>query len=181
MKNLTGKLFKTCAFASAAVPSIAFAGTPIVIVGPVGASGGAQVPTMTSSLLIALAVLLAVVAIRFLKQKGLQQKVMSLLVLGSGLVVGAVGVQDSLATSVTVSVESSACTGSTVPLDPSRGDGFDSSAELFNQCSSASIQVIAYQGYPCPPEQLIDQGAGPGAVIAAGDSALLSYCPSVPD
>ena len=177
--NLSRKVSAALAFAIAAMPSIALAGTPTVVVGPVAAAAGAAaVPTMTGSLLIALGALLAVVAVRFLRQKGLQQKVMSLLVLGSGLIIGGLGVQETQATSVTVSVESSACSGSTVSINPGRGDGFDSSAQLFNDCESASIQVKSYEGYPCTTEQLIDQGAGPGAVVAAGANALLSYCPS---
>jgi hypothetical protein len=180
MKNFCVKASaSSVAVAIAAMPSIALAGSPMVIVGPVGAAAGATaVPTMGGTLLIALGAVLAVVAFRFLKQKGLQQKVMSLLILGSGLVIGGFGVKETQATSVTVSVESSVCSGATVSLLPDRGDGYDPSAQLFNDCESASIQVKSYEGYPCPAEDLVNQGAGPGDVIAAGDSALLSYCPS---
>ncbi|TGD74877.1 hypothetical protein E4634_06705 [Mangrovimicrobium sediminis] len=183
MKKQHRGLVASVAGAFLAMPSIVFAGSaaPMVVVGPVATAGAGAtaVPTMSASLMIALGLLLAVVALRFLRQKGVAQKMLSLVVLGSGVAIGGLGVQETRATSVTVSVESSACSGATESINPSRGDGYDPTAQLFNFCESASIQVIAYEDYPCPPEAMIHQGAAPGDIIAAGDDALLSYCPSI--
>lgn len=187
MIELNRKCVFSLALGAALLPSAALAGTPspIVVVGPPGGAGAASaanaVPALSNGLLLALAVLLAVVAIRFVRQKGVQQKVMSLLLLGGGLILGTLGVQDTKATNVTVSVESSACTGATVSISPSRGDGFSDSGEFYNSCAEASVMIVSYQGYPCSAGAMIHTDLPPGTVVPAGASNLtLSYCPLPP-
>ena len=78
---------------------LALAGTSVTI-GPVDAASVA-VPTMSSSLMIGLGLLLAIIALRALKQYGGAAKVLCLAIFGGGLVVGGIGIMNIMLVTVT--------------------------------------------------------------------------------
>lgn len=156
----------------ALLPASALAGSPVVIVTGTGPS----IPTMSQNLAIAMGVLLAVVGLRFLKQKGGAQKMLSLLLLGGGLTLSGVGIDKTQATDAGFSDGSTACGGgqeSQSIRDPFGG------GTLFNSCSATSLLVVGYSGYPCPPEEQITANADVGDVIPAGGTGTLNRCPAV--
>ena len=147
MPNLT-KFFKiTSTFAFTALSPIVFAQTPTISYAPTssllpGGSGASviAVPTMTDGLLIALGMLLAVIAIRALKGQMVHQKILSILLLGGGLLIGGLGVERSFATQVPVVPVADECeVGGTATLESAgRSDN-----EFTNGCDVA-MTITAY-------------------------------------
>ncbi len=155
-------------------PASALAGTtpPVVVVAGAGAPG---IPTMSTNLMIALGVLLAVVALRFLQQRGNAQKFLSLLLLGGGLTLGGLGIDQTRATDAGFSDGSTACGGgqeSQNIRDPFGG------GTLFNSCSETNLVVVAYLNYPCSSAEQIKVDADVGDIITAGGSGTLNRCPA---
>ncbi len=144
--------------------------------GPPGGGGGvtAAVPAMSTALMIAMGLLLAVIALRFLKQKGATQKVLSIAFLSGGLVLAGLGVDQATATTTASIPEvSDLCSGATELVSGGRsGQG---GGQLMNGCDSATLEVKSYQ-LNCPPEAQLVTDAGVGAQIAPGLTVTLNQC-----
>ena len=110
------------------------------------ASPHAAVPTLGNALLITLGVVLALIALYTLRRRQ-GQKLLSVLLLGGGLVLGGVGVDRSVANGYyivsTVEVSDTDCAGNTEPYDM-----FAQSARLDNLCPHP-IRVISCNDLPC--------------------------------
>lgn len=160
------------AVAIALLPTSVLAGTPVVVV----MGSGPTIPTMSQNMMIALGVLLAVIGLRFLQQKGGAQKMLSLLLLGGGLTLGGFAVEKTQATDAGFSDGGTACGGgqeSQSIRDPIGG------GLLFNSCSATDLVVVAYNGYPCSASEQIKANADVGDTIRVGESGTLNRCPAV--
>lgn len=138
----------------------------------VGAVGSTAVPTMSDGLMIGLGLLLAMIALRALKQYGGTARMMCLAVFGGGLAISAIGVDNSMATYSGVSSESSACDGGTETIVTGRP--YDANY-LQNHCAGA-IQVKSYD-LPCPASVQIKSGGDVGTIIAPEETVELNICP----
>lgn len=156
-------------------PKLAFAGGASVIV-DLAAVNAEFVPTMSHNLVIAMALLLAVIGFRFLRQRDARQKLLSVLLLGGGVLLGGFGVERSLAiTAPTVPPDDPACAGGTTSLDTLSGPFIG--VVIFNGCTSTALRVEGYRNMPCLPGEQIVKDAGIGAIIPPGGSATTNYCP----
>ncbi|TDG14026.1 hypothetical protein E2F43_11090 [Seongchinamella unica] len=153
-------------------------GSTGVILGPPGAAPGAvaAVPAMGTSAMIALGLLMAVIALRFLQQKGMTQKVLSVTLLGGGLALTGLGVDNATATTTAVvPTESSLCAGGQELFHDQRsGIG---GGTLENQCASATLEVLGYR-LNCPPEVQVVTDADVGTQIPPGATVTMNACPN---
>ncbi|QFU74853.1 hypothetical protein EY643_03890 [Halioglobus maricola] len=95
------------------------------------------VPVMDSVLLVAVGLLLMVVAIRFLRNSKATQKIMSIALLGTGLLLGGVGADRTVAALYTDVPIAPNCEGADIVLD-----GFEPS-QVVNDCDTAQdIETI---------------------------------------
>lgn len=149
-------------------------GVTSVVVGPLGASASAPIPTLTDNLLIALGLLLAVVAVRVLRSQRSTQKFLSLVLLGSGLLIGAIGVDRSIAGVAGVVAMGDVCTQAgpidynpNAPISLQNGCTVDieirsfSSTECILDTESAACtvgQVLAPEGICNPLPQCEGEG-----------------------
>ncbi len=159
------------------LPSLAMAGGPGVII-DLGPTGAADVPVFSGPLLIALALLMVIVALRFLRLRD-AQRMLSIAVLGAGLVIGAFGVERTVAIDIItpeVPPDDPACSGATISLN-TNSSGY-SGLPIANNCVSTDLKVLGYQNLPCPPPVQIKTDADVGDIIPAGGSATMNYCPS---
>jgi len=153
-------------------------GTGIILGPPASGPGSAvttAIPAMGTPAMIALGVLLAVVAFRFLRQKGIAQKVLSIALLGGGLVMTGLGVDKATATTAAgVPAESDLCSGGQGLVSDFRsGMG---GAQLTNNCLETTLEVISYQ-LNCPAEVQIVADAGVGTQIPPNATVTMNSCP----
>lgn len=160
--------------AIALIPVAAVAGPPPVVV--VGGSA-VGIPTLTPTMTIALGLLLIVVGMRFLKQHGGAQKVLSLLLMGGGLALGLVAVERPQASSFGFFEGSTACNGGQQSIGP--GSAF-ADIDLENGCNATNLTIVAYDNYPCTAAEQIKSDADIGDTIRPGEFGRLNRCP-VPD
>jgi len=148
-------------------------GTATVVVGPLATS----VPTLSGILLIVLGMLLAVIAFRTLPNNEGAQRLLSILVLGGGLIISGVGVDRTLAVPDTLPASGGVCTQAG-PL-PSYYPYVD--IRLQNDCGN-SIQIIDFRDDDCPIG--LDEDAANckrGQVLTSGSScSFLPKCAGQP-
>ena len=118
-------------------------GATNVVVGPLGASVSTPVPTLTDNLLIVLGLLLAVVAVRVLRSQRSAQKFLSIVLLGSGLLIGAIGVDRSIASVLGVVAMGDVCTQAG-PIDYNP----DAPISLQNGCT-VDIEIKSFSSSEC--------------------------------
>ncbi|MFK7977115.1 MAG: hypothetical protein AB8C02_13355 [Halioglobus sp.] len=159
--------------ALALLPAAAMAGPPPVVV---VSGSGISIPTMTQNMSIALGLLLVVVGLRFLKQYGAAQKVLSVLLVGGGLALGALSVERPHASAFGVFDGGDACNGG--PQSLNVGNAFAITG-FENGCAATDITIVAYNNYPCLAADQVKDDADVGDVISAGDTATLNRCPAV--
>lgn len=164
-------------------PSLASAGVPSasVIVGPPSATAAAAaaavvaVPTLTDSLLVVLGLLLIVVAVRTLQSQRGAHKLLSVLVLGGGLVVGGVGVERAVA-SITVTASGDVCTADgSIPYDPG----------VYSSLGNGCPNIIEIKEFMEPEETscVLDYdsaGCAVGDQLAAKDGETIDFCGPLP-
>jgi hypothetical protein len=136
----------------------------------------AAVPTMSSSLMIGLGLLLAIIALRALKQYGGTAKLLCLITFGGGLAVGGIGVERSLATQSSTSFLGNVCEGGSATVDDVRENGEPST--IFNDCDSTTFEIISYHLH-CPPGVQIKANGDVGTTHAPGSTAILNTCPGL--
>ena len=161
------------ALALLALAPVSHAGTPGgVILGPASATA---VPTLSPAILIALGVVLAVIALRVLRNNGGAQKIVSIALLGSGVLLGGFGVERTLATSAATLADADCDTATiTVNLQNLRGI---SSAEntVSNQCGR-DLRIVEYTFSCSPPDIFRDNGAPVGTIIPDGAEQRVGFC-----
>jgi len=178
MTNRYGMIKATTATLFGLLPSLAFAGSPTVTLGPFAGASVTPVPALSDGLLIALGVVLAVVALRTIRQKLVYQKVLSVVLLGCGLVIGGMGVERTVATTTTpILPESDLCSGATGDVNLNRGE--TNPTLIQNTCESQVLEVLSYSGMSCTPEQQITIDADVGDTLEPGQTVTLNYCPSL--
>jgi hypothetical protein len=157
--------------------SLAQAGLPgIVTVGPLALAEEANsVPALSGNLLIVLGLLLAVIAVRTLRSNRRAQKLLSILVLGGGLIISGIGVDRTLAVSPTVFATGAVCNADG-PISYSPLVDFT----LQNNCSN-SIEIKNFSA-SCPfGLNTVDAGCQKGQVLTAGSAcSFLPICNSAP-
>lgn len=144
-----------------------------VTVGPLATS---PVPSMSGYLLIVLGLLLAVIAFRTLRNNPGAHKLLGVLVLGGGLVIGGVGVDQALASPTNVIAEGEACTS-----DNAIGysANFQHNRGLQNSCNNP-IEIKGFSSSDCDLDEA-NANCKQGQVLAEGE--ICSYLPKcfVPD
>lgn len=163
-----------CAIVStiALLPGAVMAGPPPVVV---VSGSGIGIPTLTQNMTIALGVLLAVVGLRFIKQYGGAQKVLSVLLVGGGVVLTALSIERPHASVFGFFDGSDACNGEQQSL--STVNPF-ATIVMENGCSATDLTIVAYNNYPCTSGDQVKVDADVGEVIPAGDTATLNRCPA---
>ncbi|EED36025.1 hypothetical protein NOR51B_1973 [Luminiphilus syltensis NOR5-1B] len=124
---------------------------------------------MSSGVLIALGIVLAVVAIRVLKHSAINQRIAGAVVLGGGLLAVGLGVQDTLATGTFLNVSGNSCS-STSTINVMSSTILEEGNSIENQCS-IDIEIKSYDFTCTPPSVFVDDGAPVGTIIAAGATA----------
>tara|TARA_R110001599_G_scaffold3596_4_gene19838 strand:- start:20065 stop:20634 length:570 start_codon:yes stop_codon:yes gene_type:complete len=161
------------ALALLALAPVSHAGTPGgVILGPASATA---VPTLTPSTLIALGVVLAVIALRVLRQNGGAQKIVSIALLGSGALLGGFGVERTLATSAATLADAT-CETATINVSFGNLRGFNSSENTVNNQCGRDLQVVEYTFTCGQMGTFNDNGAPVGTVIPDGAEQSMGYC-----
>ena len=128
------------------------------------------VPTTPDVLLIVLALLLVVIAVRALQSAGGIQKLLSLAVLGGGLILGGMGVENTIATVevLTIPDEGMSCEGG-------ESNGYwayhDGSTQVTNNCED-DLTIDSATSEGCLPEEIVI----PSATIEAGATVVAPYC-----
>lgn len=178
MTRISPPVLRTAALGLAFLSPAALAGTQsgIVTYLPSSLLGAATaVPTMSGNILIALGLIMAVIALRFLGGRA-QQKALSLTILGAGLAIGGLGVQETLATS-SIYVSNDECnTGGSQPIiELGRYSYFT------NQCDVPVTLVSTVLN--CPNGYAPAPGAANGTELAPqgqeGSQVQLAYCQPV--
>lgn len=150
--------------------SLAQAGGPIAFVNftPVAAN---PVPALSGYLLIALGLLLSVIAVRTLRNNEGAQKILSIMVLGGGLIISGVGADRTLAGfENTVTIEGGDCAASG-DIQYNLQDG---NTNLQNSCSN-SIEITDFETPFCTLDEESAECKVNG-VLLAGDSCSLPLC-----
>jgi hypothetical protein len=157
------------------VSSLAQAGSPgIVTVGPL-AEKATSVPALSGNLLIVLGLLLAVIAVRTLRNNRGAQKLLSILVLGGGLIISGIGVDRTLAVSPTVFATGAVCNADGPISYSPAGD-----VTLQNNCSN-SIEIKSFSASCSFGLNTVDAGCQKGQVLTAGGAcSFLPTCNSAP-
>ncbi len=166
------------------LPSVAMAGAAGVILTlspvrvPASTSVPETVPFMSPGLVVALGVLLAVIAFRFLRHRKTYQKVLAIAVLGGGVMAGSWGVNrvEALIISVAVPPENPVCGGTSGAFFATGMTG-TSPYLIENQCKTYAIKIDDYGNMPCAPASQVKADADVGDTIAPGASATANYCP----
>ena len=156
------------------VSSLAQAGSSSTVIVTVGPLATSSVPTLSGNLLIVLGLLLSVIAARTLRNQRGAQKLLSLLVLGGGLIVSGIGADRTLA--IIENVLSAKGTVCTEPGElPGYNGAFNSApTKLQNDCAS-SIKIIGFSS-PCGTDLATGSaGCKVNDVLTAGSSC--SYLP----
>ncbi|HBO12920.1 MAG TPA: hypothetical protein DD491_09070 [Halieaceae bacterium] len=158
-------------------PSLALAGgggSGTVTLGPASPTA---VPAMTPAMMVGLGLLLAVIALRVLRQSGAAQRVMSFLLLGSAGVVGGLGVERTIATN-TLETGGSDCNSPTIVLTYAQVEERPDTV-VTNGCT-IDLEIVGYN-LSCPGGYTFnDNGSPVGTVVPAGDSVPSAYCESTP-
>ncbi|MFV8817798.1 hypothetical protein [Haliea sp. E17] len=176
-------------FVLAGLPAVASATTsPVINVGavipppaaPVPGVAPEAVPFMGTGLVIALGLLLAVIAYRFLRQRPAYQKILCLTTLAAGTLVTAWGAGPTIAgillPVIAVPPENSVCTSGTFGVSSLEWGGFGG-MEITNNCATTTLEVLSYEFMPCAYEfQVKDGGADIGDTIEPGVTVLSNYC-----
>ena len=179
MKNQFGRLTASAIAFFSLLPAMAFAGTasPSVMLGA-GGLATTPVPALSDGLLIALGLLLAVIALRTIRQKVVYQKILSFTLLACGLVVGGMGVERSVATTATpIMEESNLCGGGTANISFTRG--ISNPTMVQNSCETTVLEVLGYTGLPCAEQDQVVTNAGIGDTFGPGETVSLNHCPAV--
>ncbi len=151
------------------------AGTPGgVVLGPASATA---VPTLSPAILIALGVVLAVIALRVLRNNGGAQKIVSIALLGSGVLVGGFGVERTLATSAATLAEAT-CETATITVNFNNLRGFNSPENTVNNQCGRDLQVMEYTFICGQLGTFNNNGAPVGTVIPDGAEQSMGYCES---
>lgn len=177
------RLRSICAL-SLYIPTLAFASIqPTVVVGPVAAPPppAEAVPTLESGLVVALGLLLAVIALRFLRQRPAYQKFLCLAVLGGGTLVTAWGVDRGVAAmypTVIVPPEDAVC--SSDEDEKTYNVDFFSASDITNNCESTSLEILRYEEFQyCGVEvtgAMVSTNGGVGTIIEPGATVQSDYC-----
>jgi hypothetical protein len=152
--------------------SLAQAGVQATVtVGPFAAPpiSAAPVPTLSGYLLIVLGLLLAVIAFRTLRNNRGAQKILSVLVLGGGLIISGIGVDRTLATPQTVSAQGAVCNADG-PINYFPGG----SRALQNLCNN-SIEIKGFSSGCTFGLDTANANCKQGQVLREGESC--SYLP----
>jgi hypothetical protein len=162
------------ASAAALLAPATLAGTQAgVTLGPLSATA---VPAMTPAMLVALGLLLAVIALRVLRQSGVAQRVLSVCLLGTASVLGALGVERSVATGA-IGLSGGDCESATIEVRYQRDIEDDENA-VENQCGR-DLQILSYN-FACFPDAPFDDNGSPvGTVVPDGEITPLGYCRDV--
>jgi len=153
----------------------AFAGSPGGVT--LGPASPTAVPAMTPAILVALGLLLAVIAVRVLRQSGVAQRVLSVCLLGVASVLGALGVERSVATGA-VPVSDAGCDSATVQVGYWRNLN-DNQNAVRNDCGR-DLEILSYN-FACPPgEPFNDNGSPVGTLVPNGQETPLGYCEASP-
>lgn len=160
-----------------AISPLTLAGNPPSVLIAAVDPAVAAVPTMSSSLMIGLGLLLAIIAARALKQYGGVTKLLCLVTLGGGLAIGGIGVERSMATISFTDDVGDICEGGTAMVTDVREGGEPSLIE--NNCESTTYEIISYHLHCSPGEQIVANG-DVGTTHAPGSTAILNTCPGEP-
>ena len=139
---------------------------------PAAVGPATAVPVTSDALLMVLAVLLAVIAIRALQSANGIQKVLSLAVLGGGLILGGVGVENTIAGIPILEIPDEG-----VPCDGGESSIYypfhNGTLLLTNNCEDdLTIDSVTSDG--CTPDNIVI----PNAIIEAGATEAVPYCSS---
>jgi hypothetical protein len=151
--------------------------SPTITISPV-LSGPTSVPTLSTSALIALALLVAVVAVRLLKDSTASSKLFSGLFFVGATMIAGLSINESNAGGLLAVVGGSECTGSKV-IDMT-GNRNASTNQIRNDCG-IDFRITAYD-LQCAvdqtlPAEFFDNGAPVGTVIGAGETlSNVGYC-----
>ncbi len=188
MRSNTGiTVLKTLVAACLALPSLAMAGGATVVVNlsavtPPGAPpppAPEAVPFMGQGMVFALGALLAVVAFRFLRHRKAYQKVLSIALLGAGVLTAGLGADrvSALLSVYAVPSDSPACSaGGSVALNTEESGWY--SFEIENQCATTTLVIDSYLNLPCGPEASYYEVADGdvGDTIAPGATVTANFC-----
>ena len=139
---------------------------------PPPAVSATPVPTTSDALLVVLGLLLVVVAVRALQSSRGVQKLMSVVVMGGGLVLGGIGVDNTVATvaEYTIPDEGSPCSGGTLDVGY---PGHGGTTLVTSNCEDdLNVDSVDPHGFCDPGDVVI-----PSATIPAGDTVTAPYCP----
>ena len=130
------------------------------------------VPTTSDALLMVLALLLIVIAVRALQSAGGIQKVLSLAVLGGGLILGGVSVDNTVAdVPLAIPGEGMPCEGGeTFNYFPFHGGN----STVTNNCEG-DLTIDSVTTDECAPGDVVI----PSATIEAGTAVSAPYCPNL--
>lgn len=175
--SLRGVGVAATALICATAPSLSFAGGGGgVVLGPVSATA---VPALTPAVLIALGGLLAVIGFRVLQHNG-ARKVFSLGLLASGVLVGGLGVEKTVATSARTLMEAD-CSTAEIIVETGNLRGISSPNNAVNNQCGRDLQIKEYLFTCTGPSEFDDNGAPVGTVIPDGAEQSLGYCASLID
>ncbi len=179
--------------ALAGLPSVASATfLPVVVnvgavaapVGPVAPAGPVEpVPGLGGGLVIALGLLLAVIAYRFLRQRPAYQKIICMTALAGGTLLTAWGAGPAIAgilmPIVVVPPEDAICAGGELAISDPSWYGQYPGLQITNNCATTSLEVLSYDEFVyCDYAlQVKTGGADIGDTIAPGATVTTNYCP----
>ncbi|MEM1114212.1 MAG: hypothetical protein AAGI11_20020 [Pseudomonadota bacterium] len=151
-----------------------------VVVSAEGA-GAVGVPGLTGGVIAVLALLLAVVALRFTKDKSALVKSVVTLAVGAGVALMGTGVKELHATGESISAESSACSGGSEIVSNTRPTSSGNTLE--NRCESTNV-VIGEWNDSCQNRDsffVLPAGSETGTVLAPHDTIQMGYCDRLGD
>ncbi|MFV8817797.1 hypothetical protein [Haliea sp. E17] len=167
------------------LPSVASATNAAVVINvgavatPVPAVPAEPVPGLGVGLIVALGLLLAMIAYRFLRQRPAYQKILCMAALSGGTLVIAWGAGPTVAglsPLVVVPPEEAVCISGELGIINVNWFGFGG-MDITNNCATTTLEVLSYEFMPCPYEfQVKDGGADIGDTIAPGATVLANYC-----
>lgn len=151
--------------------------SPTITVGPARAVPS-SIPTLSTGALVALALLMAVVAFRLLRQNETGSKFLGVVVAGSIALLAAVGANTTDAGGLSAVIAASECSSNKVIDMTSNRNA--STNSIRNDCS-VDFRIVSYD-LQCDigqtlPSEFFDNGSPVGTVIAAGSTlANVGYC-----
>lgn len=152
---------------------VSHAGTPGgVVLGPASATA---VPTLSPPILIALGVVLAIIALRVLRHNGGAQKIVSVVLLGGGVLLGGFGVERTLATSAATLADAT-CDTATITVNLQNLRGISSAENTVNNQCGRDLRIVEYTFSCSPPDIFRDNGAPVGTIIPDGAEQRVGFC-----